>query len=63
MTAYLTVGPMPERLHRNQVIVLAEPEAFLHLPAVETGLHDIRGGPVHVVGDDNVLAEPRAVPY
>jgi hypothetical protein len=36
-------------------------EAILHLPPAETGFHYGRCGSIHVVGDNDILAEHHAL--
>ena len=57
MASYLAVRPVTHGAYSNEVVVLAQAEAILHLPAIKTRLYDIPRRPVHVVRDDDILPE------
>ena len=57
VTPDLTVRPVPERHHADQIIILTVSEWLLHHIPVETGPYNLPGFPVAVVGDENVFSE------
>jgi hypothetical protein len=47
MTTDLTVGPMPNRVSADQVVIFAETEPSFHLPSVKSGFNGFTRRPVH----------------
>jgi len=57
MTPDLAIRPVSDWSGSYKIIIIAEPEAILHLPAFTTGLHNLSGRPVGIISDDDILAE------
>ena len=57
MASYLAVRPVTHGAYSNEIVILAQTEAILHLPAIKTCLYDISHRPVRVVCDNDILPE------
>ncbi len=62
MASDFRVGPVTDREHADQIVVLGLPECFFHKISVQAGLNDRISAPIGKIRDQDILAEPVDIP-